>query len=195
MSDLDAEDRRVQRTRAALLGAFVHLVLDRRYDQITVADIVERAGVGRSTFYEHYENKDELLKAGLMGPFAVLADMVAGASDPAPLRETIEHFWENRRVGNVLFSGPTRQLVTRTLAAAIEQRLTAARGSRREASGLPVDLVSAYLAAAQVGLLAEWLSGHSSCPADVVATALQRLAVGAMQSQLAASTTPRPQTG
>lgn len=186
MSDLDAEDRRVQRTRAALLGAFVHLVLDRRYDQITVADIVERAGVGRSTFYEHYENKDELLKAGLMGPFAVLADMVVGAADPAQVLGTIEHFWENRRVGNVLFAGPTRQLVTRTLAATIEARLTARRVGRSEPAGLPANLASAYLASAQIGLLAEWLSGHTSCPAEIVATALQRLAAGALQSQPAA---------
>ena len=190
MSDVDAEDRRVQRTRAALVGAFVHLVLDRRYDQITVADIVERAGVGRSTFYEHYENKDELLKAGLMGPFAVLADMVVGASDPARLRETIEHFWENRRVGNVLFAGPTRQLLTRTLAAAIEQRLAATRPGRAQESGLPASLTSAYLAAGQIGLLAEWLSGHTSCPADVVAKALERLAVGALPSQPAAGQSP-----
>lgn len=179
MTDLAAEDRRVQRTKAALVGAFVHLVLDRRYDQITVADIVERAGVGRSTFYEHYDNKDELLTEGLMGPFAVLADMVTGARDPVRLRETIEHFWENRRVGNVLFAGPTRQLVTRTLANAIEQRLEAISSNTR-ASELPPPLAAAYLASAQIGLLSEWLAGHTSCPPTIVAEALQRMAVGAL---------------
>lgn len=179
MTDLAAEDRRVQRTKAALVGAFVHLVLDRRYDQITVADIVERAGVGRSTFYEHYDNKDELLTEGLMGPFAVLADMVTGACDPVRLLETIEHFWENRRVGNVLFAGPTRQLVTRTLTVAIEQRL-GARSRKTNSSDLPPPLAAAYLASAQIGLLSEWLSGHTSCPPTVVADALQRMVSGAL---------------
>lgn len=181
MTDLVAEDRRVQRTKAALVGAFIHLVLDRRYDQITVAHIVERAGVGRSTFYEHYDNKDELLTEGLMGPFAVLADMSVGAGDPTQLRQVIEHFWENRRVGNVLFQGPTRQLATRTLAAAIEARLLA-RPRLLAQAGLPAPLVSAYLASAQIGLLSAWLSGHTPCPAQTIATALQRLAAGATEA-------------
>lgn len=180
MTDLVAEDRRVQRTKAALVGAFIHLVLDRRYDQITVANIVERAGVGRSTFYEHYDNKDELLTEGLMGPFAVLADMSVGAADPARLRQVIEHFWENRRVGNILFQGPTRQLVTRALAAAIEERLLA--GPPRPAtSDLPAPLVSAYLASAQIGLLSAWLSGHTPCPPHTIAKAMQSLAAGASE--------------
>ncbi len=178
MTDLAAEDRRVQRTKAALVGAFVHLVLDRRYDQITVADIVERAGVGRSTFYEHYDNKDELLTEGLMGPFSVLADMVTGDCDPIRLLETIQHFWENRRVGNVLFAGPTRPLVTRTLAKAIEARLQA-RPRTCTSTELPATLASAYLASAQIGLLSEWLSGHTPCRPDVVADALQRMAAAA----------------
>ena len=55
----DKQDRRIQRTRSALLQAFVSLLLEpRRYDQIKVGDIVERANVGRSTFYEHFRNKD-----------------------------------------------------------------------------------------------------------------------------------------
>lgn len=174
MTDLTAEDRRVQRTRAALVGAFVELVLDRRYDRISVADIVERAGVGRSTFYEHYENKDDLLKEGLMGPFRVLADMVVGQADPAEVRQTVEHFWENRRVGNVLFAGATRQVVIRTLAGAIEQRLQS--GPRPAAGALPSPLASAYLASAQVGLLSEWLSGHTPCAPSVIAEALERAA-------------------
>ncbi len=178
MTDLAAEDRRVQRTKAALVGAFVHLVLDRRYDQITVADIVERAGVGRSTFYEHYDNKDELLVEGLMGPFATLADTVCGLADAERLTQTVEHFWENRRIGNILFAGPTRQLVTRTLANAIEQRLNETRARCSAPSDLPRSLAAAYLAAAQIGLLSEWLSGQSSCSVAIVAEALQHMSSG-----------------
>ena len=59
-----ATDRRIERTREALEGAFIRLILEgRRYDRITIAGLIARAGVGRSTFYEHYRNKDELLAA------------------------------------------------------------------------------------------------------------------------------------
>lgn len=58
------EDRRSNRTRAALITALIELLDSAHYDQITVQDIVDRADVGRSTFYAHFEDKDHLLNAG-----------------------------------------------------------------------------------------------------------------------------------
>src|SRR5258708_13229784 len=54
-------DRRSTRTQRLLGEAFVALLLEKRYDAITVQDILDRADVGRSTFYEHYWDKEDLL--------------------------------------------------------------------------------------------------------------------------------------
>lgn len=54
-------DRRSQRTRQLLSSALVDLMLQKRYDEITVQNIIDRANVGRSTFYAHYLDKDDLL--------------------------------------------------------------------------------------------------------------------------------------
>ncbi len=59
-----AQDRRSQRTRQALIQALIELLSSKHYDQITVQDIVTQANVGRSTFYAHFERKDQLLKDG-----------------------------------------------------------------------------------------------------------------------------------
>ena len=56
-------DRRQRKTREAILGAFTELVSRKKYDKITVGEIIERADVGRATFYAHFETKDYLLKA------------------------------------------------------------------------------------------------------------------------------------
>ncbi len=173
LSGSDGLDRRAQRSRAALVAAFVSLVLQRRYDAISVGEIADAAGVGRSTFYDHFRNKDDLLREGLKQPFAILAGMVDGG-DPAREHEVVEHFWENRRVGNVLFAGATRQILTQALCAAFERRLAL---SRRAPPDLPVGLAAAWLAAAQVGLLAEWLTGHTPCSSAVIVGALRRLTV------------------
>ena len=57
-------DRRVQRTRQLLRDALVTLILEKGYQKITVQDLIDRANVGRSTFYSHFRDKEDLLFSG-----------------------------------------------------------------------------------------------------------------------------------
>jgi AcrR family transcriptional regulator len=54
-------DGRVARTRDRLGDAMIALILEKPFDSITVQDVLDRAGVGRSTFYAHYKDKDDVL--------------------------------------------------------------------------------------------------------------------------------------
>ena len=56
-------DRRVARTHALLQDALITLIPERGYAPITVADLCEKANIGRSTFYTHYADKEELRSA------------------------------------------------------------------------------------------------------------------------------------
>ncbi len=55
-------DRRQRKTREAIFSAFAELLSKKKFSQITVGEIIERADVGRATFYSHFETKDFLLK-------------------------------------------------------------------------------------------------------------------------------------
>ena len=55
-------DRRQRKTREAIFGGFTELLSEKDFNQITVGEIIERADVGRATFYSHFETKDFLLK-------------------------------------------------------------------------------------------------------------------------------------
>ena len=55
------QDRRVGRTVTSLRKALTELILEKHYDSITVQDIIDRANVGRSTFYTHFRDKEDVL--------------------------------------------------------------------------------------------------------------------------------------
>ena len=57
----DFVDRRVQKTRKLLQDALIELVAEKGYESVTIQEILDRANVGRSTFYVHFQDKDQLL--------------------------------------------------------------------------------------------------------------------------------------
>jgi len=181
----------VQKTRRALLDAFFTLVLKAPYEDITVRDIVVRAGVGRSTLYEHFCGKDGILAASLGGPFAVLADALQPRDNTAALTALLEHFWSNRTLAPGIFSGPMRRRTVAVLVRLIEQRLRAQAPARGTALLLPTRLAAIQLAEALFAPIAAWLAGQSACSAQQLALALRKAALALTEALGGGPTGPR----
>ena len=169
-------DRRVQRTRHALVEAYNSLVLGRRPATFGVRDIIKRAGVGRSTFYDHYSGADALHLDALRGPFAILAEAAAGDCEAKKLTRLLEHFWEYRARARLVFDGAAERL----LATMIEERLEGA------ALTVPTRIASRQLAAAALAPVIAWVRAEAWCPPAELATAICR--AGHAQRQALART-------
>ncbi|WP_051132977.1 TetR/AcrR family transcriptional regulator [Nocardia paucivorans] len=79
---MTAPDRRIRRTRDALHLALIESMLERGYERVTVSDIIARADIGRSTFYAHYRDKDDLL---VVSCTEFLRREIADSPDRSPL--------------------------------------------------------------------------------------------------------------
>jgi AcrR family transcriptional regulator len=176
-------DRRVARTQSLVLGAFYELILKRGYDGFAVGDLIDRAGVGRSTFYEHFENKDDVFEHSVAHPLGALADALFAATPADAPRAIVEHFWENRDLGRVVFNGAARFVMERVLARLIAERLE--RHRRAAPGALPLALVAAHVAAGQLALVAAWIDADAPCDAATLARALHASAHAALDTLLA----------
>ncbi len=175
-------DRRVQRTRRLLHKALMALILEKKYESITVQEILDRADVGRSTFYMHFQDKDKLLFSGFQYLQNFL-ESVQGAS--ATVRgksyESIigfslamfEHAHEYRRVNRALLGSDAEAVVRRrihsVLAGIVSRELKLELQSRKRGNA-PVspDLLSHFLVSTYISVLTWWLNSKNPVsPKDI----------------------------
>ena len=169
-------DRRIERTRDRLGDALIALILEQPFDTITVQDVLDRAGVGRSTFYTHYRDKEDLFISDIDDFWALTASALSRRGERsdriAPVRELFEHVShagellaalnESGRMHDVMELGRLH------LARAIEQRFREIPRGMNIAPERRPDLAHAF-AGALVALLMRWLdqpNGRSPAQMD-----------------------------
>jgi AcrR family transcriptional regulator len=173
MNDLDPPpSRRSDVTHEEIKAAFTRLVFAGGFENVTVHKVVREAGCARSTFYEHFESKDDVLRASMLQFFAVIADCIVTANEPESLRKVLGHLWENRRLADAIFSGQARIVLARQQADLIEARLRALADGRDLA--LPSRLAAIQIAEAQLALVESWLRGRAFAGGDQIAAGLHR---------------------
>ncbi len=166
--DRSLTDRRVRRTKAAIHDAFRALVMEDRKRTIRVSDVIEKANVGRSTFYTHYSTIDDLHLDLLAGPFGLLARGTLGLASQRELTGILRHFWENRyRVRNS-FVGPFGEKAQKLLASLLADHW----GNAGFHSPIPLEVYVQQIAAAQLELIRQWMMGRVSGSPELITEAL-----------------------
>lgn len=164
-----AGDARTRRTHRALSEALVALMVARDFDDITVQDVLDRAGIGRTTFYAHFRNKEDLLLSDAERFIRLLDAHFAAAAGAtqrvAPLGELAAHVGAYAQFAAALKRSGQNQdvweIIIGELSRIIERRLTAL-GVRAGSGELPLEVSSRLYAASAITLLEWWLD--RDCP-------------------------------
>jgi AcrR family transcriptional regulator len=192
-----AEDRRMQRTRALLLSALLDLIVEQRYEDITVQDIVDRANVGRSTFYAHFLDKHELLLTGVDGLQRLLAPPRAAQDSSGAPRACMlgfslplfQHIQSNLRFCQALLGSHAGVIVEPRIQHILADLVRAELAACIPADTVPrvpLDIIVLYIVNAFLGLLRWWITQPTPCAAEEIDRQFRVLTIPAITTALAA---------
>lgn len=178
-------DPRVARTRLSLQEALLALARERPLDEVTIGDIAERAGVNRSSFYQHYSDKETLLADAL----ETAIDDVAGHLDTSPaevlqmppeLFAYLEHIDHNAALYRRILGDRGSAVVVARLRERIEVIVADAVSTVDVATfrGVPNDVVAAAIAGTALGVITAWVSRGDRPDVAVAADWLWRMLLG-----------------
>lgn len=192
-------DRRVQRTRGILSEALISLIIEKGYEEITVQNIIDRANVGRSTFYAHYRDKDDLLLGGFDFMRTVFEEhnnlIVSGKdgknlSDVSPSLALFRHARDHHLLYKAMLGKQGSHMVLKYL----HGYLTGLTGLIREhiellmkgnkRSTVPPGIMINWLVSSFISSLTWWLDHDTPCSAEKMDAIFTQLTIPGLEAGL-----------
>jgi len=155
----DKHDRRSQRTRHLVGEAFVQLLKEKGYSAITVSDIIERANIGRSTFYSHYRDKDDLFVAQLDRVIEALSHHTPkqGEIPFFPSLGLFRHVGEEYELYKAIVWTPGIDLFIKHLHTSLSHRIEQSFQESGMKFEVPIPMMANFIAGSFLTLLKWWL--------------------------------------
>jgi AcrR family transcriptional regulator len=188
-------DRRISRTCRQLKEALMSLALEKGYDAITVEDITERADLGRTTFYLHYKDKEELLLETIdaiadeliaeidKSPFNIMdlkSDLSAESlSNRFPVYIVFKHAQENADLYRIILGGGSALSVSRRIHSIIAHAVIKHVQPYVDAGLLnpkvPVEVIANYYAGTIFAMLTWWLENNPTYTIEEIVMLVRQL--------------------
>lgn len=189
-----SEDRRVQRTRLMLRTAMASLIREKGFEALTVQDIIDRANVGRSTFYTHFKSKEDLLAGSVEMMRSSLRRLQRQAGDRSAKpderafsfsRELFEHAEQHRDVFAAMVGRRSgivfQQHLHRMLADLVREDLETLTG-RKKPDAMEAEAAVQFVTGALIGLLVTWLDRMTRLSAAQLDALFRRMALPAVRA-------------
>lgn len=188
------DDRRVARTCNLCEQALLSLIKEKPFESISVQDIIERANIGRATFYLHYDNKEDLLGSGFSG----LREELRSLQEAVRRREAnfderlfafsyylLEHAHKHREVIPAMVGkrgGAAIQHVLRELLVDLMREEVRVMTVEKGPGSIPAEATVEFLASGLFGLLVWWLNGRMRLSVEEMNGVFRRLAIPALKA-------------
>lgn len=181
-------DRRSLRTRQMLMQALIDLMRTKRYDSITVQELTEQADVGRSTFYAHFTDKDDLLKDGVSRMLASLeAEGTGRGTRLFPTLALFRHVGAQPDLYRVMSRGRALTLFVTALqdeiAEVLERRLRE-RVPPHVSPAVPPSLLAVMYAGMLLATMRAWIEAGLAEPAEEIDRSFHAAADAAVRAGL-----------
>ena len=169
MHERQSKDRRIQKTMNLLHEALGALIREKPYDEIVVQEILDRANVGRSTFYMHFHDKDELLASGIHDMLGSVHSPVEAQPSGKPYERIVrfslpvfQHIHQHRHTGTAMMGMRGRAIVHEHLQKIVAEQIADDvrkhfQGRRKAPGQIPPDLLVQYVASTFILVLNWWV--------------------------------------
>jgi AcrR family transcriptional regulator len=184
-------DRRSKRTHKLLNDALLTLLSEKRYELITVEDIIRRADVGRSTFYAHYQDKEDLLISSFQHMLDIMSQQLKQVATRdqrlLPALELFQHVQSHRYLYKAIVGGRGLELLSRQgkayFSRSIAGQLKIVAADSRT-SIVPAGIIADYVASSFLTLLTWWLDNNLPYSPERMADMFQQLVMQGVQAAI-----------
>ncbi len=182
-------DRRAQRTQRALTSSLVDLVKEKRFDDITIQNVIDRADVGRSTFYSHYRDKEDLFLQSWERFLDALAEHIdwdqAGTGSFIPVAHLFMHLQEYNQFYRGLERSRKADAVFKHGVEYLGEKIAAALAERLpRTSSIPAPILANFISRELFALLKWWLDEKMPYPPQRMEAMFHQLVNPTVQAQL-----------
>ncbi|MFC4772107.1 TetR/AcrR family transcriptional regulator [Enterococcus hermanniensis] len=173
-------DLRVKRTRKMIVEAFVHLVEEKGYDDITIQEIADEAMINRATFYSHFKDKQDLYDS----IFETAIDAFTAVLDPNQivqgnrlkvrqiemvLKIIYERIQDNRKFFLTIMDASGNEILRKKIAEILDVKYAHIFNQLKITENdieVPLDFIIEYMTSIFVGTLHWWITSDTDMDAD-----------------------------